>query len=168
MGKAVLYFSMAGAAIFLVWEIFFKKKDKPVGDALSAASSLSVAEVSAKAEAIREKMKKPKKWIWITGIIAVIGSAVTGAWFFLGKKPGGPDSLYQLGFLGMPAPAGFDADRRYLAGVMKKQREDRFHDLAAQGAKTLAGLPIKGVTAQFGKVYHNENYQQNSQWKNKF
>lgn len=160
----------------IVWVFKFLKGKfggKPVGDALSGAANLSMAQVQAKIDELKEKAKKKSKgsrWgLWLLGILATLGSAGAAAWYLLkGKAVDQPNALYQLGFLGMPAPQGFETDRRYLAGVMKKQREDRLHDLASTvGARTLAGLPLKGLTAQFGKVYNNENYQQNSQWKNK-
>lgn len=170
MGKVVLYLSLAGAAIFLVWEMFFKKKDKPVGDVLSAASDLSVSEISAKAEKIRQSMKKPKRWLWITAVLSFITAGGGAVWYFLFRgNSQQPQGLYQLGFLGMPAPAGMETDRRYLAGVMKKQREDRFHDLATQSVtKTLAGLPIRGLTANFGKTYDKDAGFQSREYTNKF
>ena len=169
-GSLMVWMGVLAVALPVIVWLFKKTKDKPVGDALSAASDLSVSSISAKAEEIRESMKKPKWWKWILGILSFIVTGGGAIWYYLTRSATQqPQGLYQLGFLGMPAPAGMETDRRYLAGVMKKQREDRFHDLATQSVtKTLAGLPIRGLTAQFGKGSYYENNQQKSEWPRKF
>jgi len=170
MGKVVLYLSLIGAGLFLLYEIVFKKKDLPIGDAMKLGADSALSDIRKKLEEEKERRKKKPRWfLWIGSIVSILGTAGAG-WWFLGRKPTGKgDGLYQLGYLGQPAPAGAETSAAYLSGMMKRRRDDQWHEIASQGSKTIAGLPIKGLTANFGKVYQsNENYSKNSQWPRKF
>ncbi|MBX3724233.1 MAG: hypothetical protein KF713_20465 [Turneriella sp.] len=142
-----------GLVGWLVYD-WWKGKKGPVSDEITKPID-SMAEI---ADGIieKEKVKKRMKWLWIfLGVLPIIGG---GLWFFLRKKKP-MNNLYSLGYLGMKAPAGFEQDARYLAGVAKATRERLKLDFAKTQGASVAGLPIESVQANFGKRrYYNESY----------
>lgn len=83
-------------------------------------------------------------------ILPLVGVA---AWM-LSKPKGaaGGDGLYQMGYLLMDAPPDRAMDASYLAGRMKRMREDSKNDLLKGQGSALGGLKLESVNANFGKV----------------
>ena len=75
-----------------------------------------------------------------------------GAWLLMKPKgSSGGNGLYQMGYLLLPAPQGREMDASYLAGRMKRMREDSKNDLLKGQGTALGGLKLEGVQATFGK-----------------
>lgn len=132
-----------GAALIGAWVWYFGR-----GDSMKDIVKDTAKKV---AEKVYKALPFYRKW-WGKLLIAVtiIGAVGAGAWYFLRGKPE-DDNLYQLGWLGMAAPAGKETDRKYLAGLMAKKRYEAKTDMTKHGIKTAAGLPVKHVSMQFGQ-----------------
>ena len=85
------------------------------------------------------------------GMLAVVPAVFFLGWFFWPKGSKGGNGLYQMGYLLLPAPQGREMDASYLAGRMKRMREDSKNDLLKGQGTALGGLKLEGVQATFGK-----------------
>ena len=95
------------------------------------------------------------------GMLAIVPAVALLGWFFWPKGAKGGNGLYQMGYLLMPAPQGREMDASYLAGRMKRMREDSKNDLLKGQGTALGGLKLEGVQATFGKQKQWGQYERN-------
>lgn len=94
----------------------------------------------------------------LTKVLLAVGGvalAVFAGFLALGKRRNNQPGLYQAGYLGMPAPDGRENDASYLAGRMKRYKDDQKNNILTSQGTALAGLKVEGVTATFGKPRGN-------------
>lgn len=150
--KWVFWIAGIGGLIYGIEKLFGGKSKSVTDYALGKVGEI-VGDVVDKEKSRRFWGKFRTGMIWLSGL----GTLGTGVWFFLMRKktPVDAGGFYQLGYLGLPAPMGAEADARYLAGKMKRIRDDRYNDIASAQSKNLAGLPVTRINATFGKPQFN-------------
>lgn len=145
---------LVGLVGWLVYD-WMRDKPGPVSDSATAAGNLMADAAGNIVE--NQEAKKSKKWLWI--LLGSLPAFFAAIWWFFFRKKKPFSNLFNLGYLGHKAPQGMELDTRYLAGCAKARRESLKMDFAKTQGATVAGLPITGVQATFGKKdFYRESY----------